>query len=213
MRRGVTLIELIITMVIVGLVFMVVPKIVFVTNKSFETIVKEDALYNAMALMGIVIHLPWDEENTKMDQILSVSSGHSSYTCDTTTGFYRIGGFKGSRNCIDNSVVPMNASSAPGREDAFFNDIDDYDGYRVETATPAGAKYRLDVGVRYLADPAPGNSVDLSVLSPASGSTNVKEINVTVSNAPGRKKAPFSTSIFYHSVNIGQVYVNKRAWR
>ena len=213
MKRGLTLIELIITMVIVGLVFMVVPKIIFVTNKSFETIVKEDALYNAMALMGILIHLPWDEENTKYDQILNVGAGNDAYTCDDSTGFYRKGGFKGSRNCIDNHSIPMNASATLGREDADYNDIDDYDGYRIETTTPFGAKYRLEASVRYLEDPPPSGNVDISLLSPSSGSTNIKEINVTVSNLPGNKKTPFRTSIFYHSVNIGQIHLNKRAWR
>ncbi len=207
------MVELIFTMVIIGLVFMVVPKIVFVTNKSFETTVKEEALYNAMALMGIIVHLPWDEENTKYDQILSVSAGNAAYRCDDTTGFYRVGGFVGSRNCIDNSATPMNASSTLGREDAYFNDIDDYDGFQVDTTTPYGAKYRLQVSVSYLQDPSPGSAVDLSALSPASGSTDIKEIRVTVSNAPGRKKAPFTSSLYYHSVNLGQIYINKRAWR
>ncbi len=207
------MVELIFTMVIIGLVFMVVPKIVFVTNKSFETTVKEEALYNAMALMGIIVHLPWDEENTKYDRILSVSAGNAAYRCDDTTGFYRVGGFVGSRNCIDNSATPMNASSTLGREDAYFNDIDDYDGFQVDTTTPYGAKYRLQVSVSYLQDPSPGSVVDLSALSPASGSTDIKEIRVTVSNAPGRKKAPFTSSLYYHSVNLGQIYINKRAWR
>ncbi len=207
------MVELIFTMVIIGLVFMVVPKIVFVTNKSFETTVKEEALYNAMALMGIIVHLPWDEENTKYDRILSVSAGNAAYRCDDTTGFYRVGGFVGSRNCIDNSATPMNASSTLGREDAYFNDIDDYDGFQVDTTTPYGAKYRLQVSVSYLQDPSPGSVVDLSALSPASGSTDIKEIRVTVSNVPGRKKAPFTSSLYYHSVNLGQIYINKRAWR
>jgi hypothetical protein len=213
MRRALTMVELIFTMVIIGLVFMVIPKIVFVTNKSFETTVKEEALYNAMALMGIIVRLPWDEENTKTDQILGVASGNGAYRCDDSTGFYRVGGFAGSRNCIGSGAAPVEASSALGREDSLFNDIDDYNGYTVDTTTPHGAKYRLRVAVAYLQDPSPGTSVDLSALSPASASTDIKEIRVTVSNAPGRKKAPFSATLYYHSVNLGQIYIHKRAWR
>ncbi|WP_456381251.1 hypothetical protein, partial [Hydrogenimonas sp.] len=201
------------TMVIVGLVFMVIPKIVFVTNKSFETIVKEEALYNAMALTGIVVHLPWDDENRKVDRILSVTAGKEAYRCDMSTDFYRIGGFVGSRNCIDNNVTPMNASLPLGREDENFDDIDDYDGYRVETTTPYGSKYLLEVSVSYLEDPPSTGIVDLSSLSAVSGSTNLKEIRVKVSNAPGRKKPPFSSSFLYHSTNLGQIRINKRAWR
>ncbi|WP_201352404.1 hypothetical protein [Hydrogenimonas urashimensis] len=213
MRRALTMVELIFTMVIIGLVFMVIPKIIFVTNKSLETSVKEDALYNAMALMGIIVRLPWDEENTKYDQILTPSAGRNDYRCDSSTGFYRVGGFRGSRNCIDNSVTPMNASMSLGREDALFNDLDDYDGYTIETTTPYGSKYRLDVTVRYLQDPPAGRDVDLSTLTSASGSTDIKEVRVTVSNAAARKKAPFSASLYYHAVNLGQIRINKRAWR
>ena len=73
MRRALTLIELLLTMVIVGLVMMVIPKIIFVTNKSFEAIVKEEALYNALALAGVVVSLPWDEANRNMSRFFLLS--------------------------------------------------------------------------------------------------------------------------------------------
>ncbi len=209
MRRGLTLIELIFAMVIVALVFTVVPKIVFATNKSFETTAKEDALYNAMALMGILVRLPWDEANTRSDAILATSNGDAAYRCDETTGFYRVGGFKGGRNCLEGG----DASDPLGREDAFFNDLDDYDGYTMQTTTPYGAKYRLDVSMHYLQDPSPGGTVDLRSLAPAGGSSDIKEVNVTVTNAASRKKNPFSATLYYHSGNIGAVYVRKRPWR
>ena len=57
MRKALTLIEMILTMVIVGLVFTVVPKIIFVTNRSFETVVKEDALYNVREDPGETVDL------------------------------------------------------------------------------------------------------------------------------------------------------------
>ena len=212
MRRAMTLIELIFSMMIVALVFTVVPKILFVTNRSFETAVKEEALYNAMALMGIVVRLPWDEANTRYDRILEVTAGEGAYLCDESTGFYRVGGFRGSRNCIDNSETPMRASETLGLEGSDYNDLDDYNGFGVTAATPFGVRYELNVTVRYLEDPAPGGEVDLSRLAPSGGTTNIKEVNVTVTNAPGTK-IPFRASVYYHSANIGQFYLNKRAWR
>ncbi len=209
MRRALTLIEMIFTMVIVGLVFMVVPKILFVTNKSFETLVKEEALYNMMALAGIVTTLPWDENNTRSDAILQTQSPASLYRCDATTRFYRIGGFAGGRNCIGGGA----ATPLPGREDGDFNDLDDYDGYTLQTASAYGARYLLGVTVRYLSDPPPGNLVDLSTLSVAAGSSNIKEVNITVTNAPSNRRVPFRSSVSYHSANIGQTLINRRAWR
>lgn len=211
MRKAFTLIEMIITMVIVGLVFMVVPKIIFVTNKSFETVIKEDALFNAISLAYMVSSLPWDENNTKSDAILLSDSSFSEYLCDSSTGFYRIGGFKGSRNCISAATPP--AASAIGAEDSLRNDIDDYDGYSIETSTPKGVKYKMDISVRYMNDPGAGSIVDLSALSEASNSSNIKEVKITVSNSASNQKSPFRSTIYYHSANIGQIYINKRAWR
>lgn len=211
MRSALTLIELIFTMVIVGLVFTVVPKIVFVTNKSFETVSREDALYNAVSMAGIVASLPWDENNTIYSDVLGTDSTRPAYLCDATTGFYRIGGFKGGRNCMEASAA---AKASPiGREDSLHNDLDDYDGYSVTTATPGGSKYLLSVKVRYLADPPPGGVVDFSTLPAVSTSSNIKEVNVTVTNAAGRVKSPFVSSVYYESVNIGQTAVKRRAWR
>ncbi|WP_457593412.1 type II secretion system protein [Hydrogenimonas sp.] len=211
MRRAFTLIEMIFTMIIVGLVFMVVPKIIFVTNKSFETVMKEDALFNAISLMGIVSSLPWDDNNTRYDAILATDSLQAAYLCDASTGYYRIGGFKGGRSCIENGAT---AGATPiGREGSLYNDIDDYDGYSVLTSTPAGPKYEINVTVRYLQDPAPGGSVDLSALSAAAGRSNIKEVNVTVTNASSNTRSRFRSSIYYHSANIGQTYIHKRAWR
>jgi hypothetical protein len=213
MRPALTLIELIFTMVIVALVFMVVPKIVFVTNKSFETTMKEDALYNAMALTGMIVQLPWDSNNTLHDQILTTEAGDESFKCDDTTGFYRIGGFKGGRNCIDNSLEPMAASATPGREGDAYDDLDDYDGYHLVTTTPHGAKYRIDVKAAYRSDPPPGAQVDLATLSPSSRSTNIKEVNVTVRNDTANTKSPFISSIYYESANIGLTAIRRRAWK
>ena len=213
MRRGMTLIELILAMVIIALLFTVVPKIVFVTNKSFETTMKEDALYNAIALAGMVIRLPWDSNNTLHDQILTTASGDPSLRCGQATGFYRIGGFKGGRNCIDNATHPMAASASPGRENALYDDLDDFDGYRLTTTTPHGAKYDISVHVRYLQDPAPGSVVDLSGLAASSSSTDIKEVNVTVRRNVASRKSPFTASIYYESANIGQTSIRKRPWR
>ena len=210
MRRALTLIELLLTMVIVGLVMMVIPKIVFVTNKSFEAIVKEEALYNALALAGVVVSLPWDDANRKYEQILPVEAGSDDYRCDPATG-YRIGGFKGSRNCIA-ETLPM-ASAKLEREDDEYNDLDDYNGYEVNTSTPYGSKYKIDVAVEYFDDPPLSETIDLSSLSPSAKSTNTKVVKISVSNALSNRKIFFRTTFYYDSVNIGQFYLNKRAWQ
>ena len=49
MRKSLTLIELIFTVVIISVVFTVIPKIIYVSNKSLEFSKKEDAIFNLMS--------------------------------------------------------------------------------------------------------------------------------------------------------------------
>lgn len=213
MRRAFTLLELVVSMTLIALVFTVIPKMIFATNKSFEASMKEDALYNAMTLMGAVAKLPWDNNNTQNDQILSVVGGNADYLCAASTDFYRRGGFSGGRNCIGIDEAPMEASVTPGREDALYNDIDDYNGYSVTTASAQVQKYDLAVTVAYLSDPATGTLVDLASLGASGTTTNVKRITIRVANTASNQKTPFVSTLRYDSFNLGQFQIQRRQWQ
>ena len=203
MRRGLTLIELIFTMVIVAIVFTVVPKMIFAFNKSAETTVKEDALYNAFALMGAIVNLPWDAQNVDHDDILHVDE--TAFACDAST-YSRIGGF-GSRLCPNN----LDATANPGKEDASYDDMDDYNGYETNTSSACRTKYTLDAEVVYMADPATltvtSVTVDLDGLGTVSHTSDIKEVRVKVTYAPGNRKTPFCKTLYYNSANLGLVSV------
>jgi hypothetical protein len=85
-------------MVIVAFTFKVIPKIIEVSNKSLEFSKKEDAIFNMMSKAMDISLKEYDEENTKYDDIL-LTGNSNILECNISTN-YRIGGFKGSRNCI-----------------------------------------------------------------------------------------------------------------
>ena len=101
MRKALSLIELIFTIVIIALVFTVVPKIVFALNKSDDFSAKQDALFNGMTLMQMITRLHWDENSVTNNLILDTNS--TQFKCDATTK-YRKGRFIGSRNCVKGTV-------------------------------------------------------------------------------------------------------------
>ncbi|MBE0498988.1 MAG: prepilin-type N-terminal cleavage/methylation domain-containing protein [Campylobacterales bacterium] len=188
-RGGFTLIELIFSTVIIAIVFTVVPKLLFVTTKTMEFSIKEDGLFAAMALMGNIIRLPWDE-NTLAAQ------GKILDTDANSCNDYRIGGFVGSRNCIDSdaAATPKVAFGSSG----VYGDIDDYDAY--SSATISGrTSYALDAEVTY---------GDLN-FSAVGGSDEVKKVEVRVSSS---SKTTLCSSFFYHSANLGHVQINKQVW-
>ena len=190
MRRGVTLIELIFSMLIIAIVFTVIPKIIFASNKSLQLSMKEDALYNAYSLLGSIIKLTWDENTMVNGKILDTFIN----TCDGK----RVGGFIGSRNCIDSDL----SASSIGREDSNYNDVDDYFDYN-ETVGVLDRKYVLSVDVNY---------VDNNYANSAT-TEELKEINATItSDASNNKIKNFQSSFFYHSANLGHIQIKKEPW-
>ncbi|MEA2111473.1 MAG: prepilin-type N-terminal cleavage/methylation domain-containing protein [Campylobacterota bacterium] len=185
MRKGLTLIEMIFSMVIIAIVFTIVPKIIFASNKSLQLSMKEDALFNAYALMGSITKLAWDE-NTLVDGKILDTSAH---TCND----YREGGFLGSRNCIDSDL----AASTIGSDGGDHDDIDDYHGY-LETVAVAGLnRYNLSTTVEYDAT-----------------TPELKKITVrAASHADNNKIKNFQSSFFYHSANLGHIHIKKEQWQ
>ena len=215
-RSAFSIIELIFTIVIIAIVFTVIPKIVFSLSKSDSFAIKQDALFNGVSLMSHISKLPWDNNNTTNDKILRTQSG--KFDCNQSNNFYRIGGFVGSRNCLGND--DYNAS-AIAKEDDFYNDIDDFNGYETNTSYDEGELYGLHTRVSYIDDKNIirydyGNqsatvSLDANI---STTSTNIKaiDINITYQGKKVTKRGKSISQFKYHATNIGQTYVRKRMW-
>ncbi|MEW5833139.1 MAG: type II secretion system protein [Campylobacterota bacterium] len=215
MRRALTLIELILATVIIGVVFTVIPRLIHALNQTSQTAVKEEAMYNAMTLMGAIVNLPWDENNTLHPQILHVTHGNPAYECNTTGG-YRIGGFVGGRNCIEPAGIDYNASS-PGAEGSDMNDVDDY-ALPIDTdsncSRSTGEKlYTLTPTVVYVADPPPAGTALLSAVPLAAGSkSNTKYVTVKVGYHVDHRHSGCIGVLQYHAFNIGTAQINSIPW-
>lgn len=198
MRKGLTLIELIFTMVIVAITFTVVPKLVQTIADTGKTIVKEDAIFNTITMMGLITRLAWDEENVINDSILNVSHGNANYTCNPATR-YRRGGFVGGRNCITAGAIPNASNPLAVPTPPTYNSIDSYNGYSLGTKTSCGGGL-YDLGVR--------------VTYNGAVTSNVKHIEITTNYNAGFKLKNEGCIMFdYFSYNIGQVSINKRRWQ
>ena len=213
MRKGLSLIELVFTIVIIAMVFTVIPKIVFALGKSDEFSIRQDALFNGMTLMQMITHLSWDENSTTSNDIL-VTQGDASFTCNDTTGYYRIGGFRGSRNCENNVSVRGTLGADGAENNTTFNDIDDFNGVDINTSI-----YSLHVSTRYIADtftytPLNQNArINLSS-SVMPLSTNIKyvDINITYQGQKAALRGNTISQFSFASANIGKFFLNKRAW-
>ncbi len=201
MRKGLTLIELIFSMVIIAIVFTIVPKIIFASNKTLQLSKKEDALFNAYSLMGSIVKLPWDENTTVSDgKILDTDKTD----CNASSG-YRVGGFIGSRNCIDSNL----RASSIGSDSGDYDDIDDYSGKTTNVNMNIEGVdkniYNINVSVEYV------ENNYLSVV--ALNTSELKKIKTIVyPGADNNKMVGFQSSFFYYSANLGHIQIKKRVW-
>lgn len=203
MRKGISIIELVFTIVIIALVFTVIPKMIFALKKSDSFVVRQDAILNTVSLMQMISKLPWDEANVKAEDILHVDS--ANFRCNAD--FYRDGGFVGSRNCENN----LSASSVfdDGETYSSFDDVDDFNNASLSTTL-----YDINTTVTYCLDFAQNSSnIDLSNCGAPIGSTNLKRVHVKTSYKGNRGEPKELMNFSYTSTNIGQFFIHKRVWQ
>jgi len=228
MRKAISLIELVFTIVIIAVVFTVIPKIVFALNKSDAFAIKQDALLNGVTLMQMISKLNWDENSTTTNDILKTDS-ITFFECNTTT-HYRKGGFIGSRNCdqFGGIVESLAIGSIDANESTYslFDDIDDFNIYDKNTSIENNTTkflYGLHVNVLYLKEnaitfnPTTQNvTIDLnqSLEETTTSTTNLKKVMLNI-DYQGKRTGDQNQSIAqfsYVSSNIGKAFLNKRTW-
>ncbi|WP_457565037.1 type II secretion system protein [Caminibacter sp.] len=211
MKRALTLIELVFTIVIIAFVFTVIPKIIYISNKSLAFSKKEDAIFNMMAKMMDISLKEYDEENTKYDDILLVNNPPKFVLdCNASSG-YRVGGFIGSRNCksaVFESEIGPNANEPP------YDDVDDYNGTEENTTTNGHTVYTLKITAGYTDEwkkddyDYDNQTLNFKFTSTSNNEhTNIKRIHITVSQ--GDKNI---SSVSYYSANIGHIRINSVQW-
>ncbi len=208
MRRGLSLIELIFTIVIIAIVFTVVPKVILSLNKSDKFAIRQDALFNGFSLMQMISKLPWDENNTDSIDILHTNSGN--FICNDISK-RRVGGFIGSRSCEENLSAGL--ISDEGESDYnLFNDIDDFNDIDINASY-----YTLHVEVNYIDDNITYDGQKAQFVlddTPISGNTtNLKMVHVDISYHGKRGGVKHISKFNYVSANIGQASLNRRVWR
>ena len=216
MKRALTIIELIFTVVIIALVFTVIPRIIYVSNKSIETSATEEAIFNMMAKMSDIVFKEWDENNTDTDEILVVNqTPQSVIDCDKDTG-YRIGGFEGSRNCQDDiniSHIGADSNEPP------YDDIDDYNGSEENTTTSGRKKkyFTLEEFASYIKEwnvseyDYNNQSFDFKFNDNEKDKSNLKRVEVVVSQKVNGKDKNIS-DIKYYGANIGHSIIESESW-
>jgi len=212
MKKALTLIELIFTVVIIGFVFTVIPKIIQVSNKTLEFSKKEDAIFNMVSKMMNISLKKYDENNTISDYIL-LTSNNNWLDCNTST-HYRVGGFKSdnSRMCQDLFSSKIGKDS----DDINPDDIDDYNSSDfnksiVENNLNSNKNYTLTINVNYAKEWNKSNytsdgNLTFKFSKEKQNVSNIKRIEIKVLDSKGK----VISTIKYYSANIGGIKIDKK---
>jgi len=205
-KKALTLIELIFTMVIIAFTFTVIPKMFQASNKSLETSSKEDGLFNMYSKMMDIVLKEYDEENTKFDDIL-LSGNSGVLECNVTTG-YRVGGFKGSRNCF---MRVVESDIGPDANEPPYDDIDDYNGSE-ENITSGNKEYELNISVGYTDNWSSsnynGSNLEFNFTNTSDNTyRHIKRVEVKLI-----QNNRIISSLIYYSANIGHTTIKSIIW-
>lgn len=207
--------ELLFTIVVIALVFTVIPRVLSVTNQSFDLALKEDGIYHMMSKAMDIAMLEFDESNLLFNDILLVQDTSDPLECNSTTHL-RKGGFYGGRDCMNEQNVTPRGTDAGESSTLLYDDVDDYHDV-VSVATKNGnTKYKLYSFVGYSDDAFSYDYVNAHAtfsFTNTSGDTfsHIKRIYLKLEYTLKGEDKNIS-SLSYFSANIGHTFIESREW-
>ena len=231
MKRGFSIIELVFAVVVIGLVSSVLPRLISQSQRSNESAIKQEMVYNAVAMAHRINNAYWDSEfyrnNVNRDSTLP------KYTIagEVTQGIIRDTNSLGSNaNQIARQITPTapttkanfrNVSFSPGGTANIINprnsvriDVDDYDSDQIILSSAPNngdfiVRTRLDVGVDYLTaninivGTDANITLNLNLTSP--NATSLKRARITAQElGAGNNVVGSNNQINLITVNIGE---------
>jgi len=222
MKRAVTLIELIFSIVIIALVFTIIPKIVVATTQSSIQERKEMAMVCALAWTKVISRSFWDENSTEYDASNDITivkeevlrfEDQVDYNCSQEGRSSRVGSFHQVRKCDENrSISQLGIDGIEARDD-----VDDFMGSADEEFLRFCDEnfkndYEVNVAVDYVKDPQISSTTKLS--KDKTNGSNTKRVVVKVGFKKSSKKANLQKSdciatFHFQTFNVGYVDVKQ----
>ena len=233
MRKAVSLIELIIAIVVMGIAVMSLPLILTQTQSNNALALQQEAILSTKAKIGFISSYPWDQNSWdgtgSIFRVLDTTdspSADNAFDVNTTTDIRRIGHIQTDKrrrlwDVGNANRAPNNEVTAAPKED----DIDDFNNHtdnNITIADPTQMDYifalTMTPEIVYLRDTAIGGYNGTTVQfdfdatnteTNTSKPTNIKMITVRTVSQVGND---VNVSLRSFASNIGQSKISKRDW-
>jgi len=190
--KAFTLIEVLISIIIVGIVMATIPILMTAFTTSLKTNVKEEVFFSQFSLLNLISAKYFDENNTQSDNYYKVLSapngdGNLSVIQYSPTEYNRKGKHQYSQGSRPFSAIVFRSgsnysvTSSLGPEpdevnETMYDDVDDYNGYVEHHSGIVSGGYDLNVSVKYVKDNA--NYADVNITYNSDYTTNVTLTNI-----------------------------------
>ncbi len=208
------MIELIFSIVIMGIVMMSAPMLISSATKSTSVALQQEGINEAVSRVSMILTYEWDEKNTDIPcvpPVLHVLNGDPEL--DIATNARRVGVPVGSNSRTFKCGNDELNASAIGSGGGDGDDIDDFsnDPSLVPILTGSGGQDYIEqntvsiaTAISYLSDSASYGSAAFAYAPTASaGITNIKAIAVTLTSTSGVSELSKIIRLNAFSCNIG----------
>jgi len=234
MRSAIAMIELIFSIVVMGIVLMSAPMLVSIAAKSGYVAMQQESIAAASSEIGMILTRQWDEGNTDFNKtapILRTTNGDSGLDENVPTG-RRAGTPSSSQRSFFTSVGGDLDASTNFTAEADFDDIDDYNGnntqlklYNSETTGADIGDYvdtdiNIQTTVSYMEDDA-SNGISYVNGGPTltfndpfnrvtAATSNIKSVNVRLTTTNTATELNKTIILNAFSCNIGTYELKER---
>jgi len=221
LRPAVAMIELIFAISVIGIALMAVPNLMSVSARSGFVTLEQEAIAEASSTISSIMTYQWDEEDTNgsfLPPILVVTNGDvdldkQNYEYNTRKGTPKESYRKfitegGSQMYYASTTLGLDSGESKGNED----DIDDFNGEEhtltlVEKTDKdfIDKDIKIKTTVSYNDDEADynTNSFSFTPFKSKSGTTNIKQITITLTTTNSAKELDKTIVLKAFSCNIG----------
>ena len=202
-RPAIAMIELIFSIVIMGLVLLSAPMLISTASKTTSVALQQEGINEAASRINMILTYEWDENNvnspcTNFPSILLVSNGDGELAPTAITN-ERAGRPAGTFSHTFDCAGPgtrLNATATGSELTGVIDDLDDFNNVSLADV-PLGAggedyieqtTVNIATTVRYITDTANYNNNPLQYnFDPSAadipGTTNIKEVSVTLTSS------------------------------
>jgi len=221
LRPAVAMIELIFAISVIGIALLSVPNLMSISARSGFVTLQQEAIAEASSAISSIMTYQWDEKDTNesfLPPILKVNNGDDDLSEKDTTYHIRLGTPKesyrkfitegGTQTYYASTTLGLDSGESKGDED----DIDDFNGEEhnltlVEKSDNdfIDKNIVIKTTVNYNDDSANYNTNNFSFtpFQSKSGTTNIKEIVVTLTTTNSAKELDKTIVLKAFSCNIG----------